>query len=139
MINSGVEIAKILKIPSNVIRSMVIIALIVSSTVMGTLRWKEADLKSQHDDAVLAKLDSIIVTNTLVVQSLEGLQKNTHDLSIVTEDVWLESKDMFIKMIAQREPLHSIITEKAKKMDKETNEKLPHLNGTLKIGIRPKK
>ena len=136
--NSGIELAKFLKIPSNVIRSMVIIALIVSSTVMGTLRWKEADLKSKHDDAVLAKLDSIIITNTLIVQSLEGLQSNTHDLSVVTADIWDESEDMFVKLIAQREPLYSIMNEKAKRMEKEKNEKLPHLNGTLRIGIKPK-
>ena len=136
--NSGIELAKFLKIPSNVIRSVIIVTLIVASTVMGTLRWKEAELKSQHDDLIIARIDSVIITNKLVVQAVEGLQRNTIDMSVVTADIWDESEDMFVKLIAQREPLYSIMNEKAKRMEKEKNEKLPHLNGTLRIGIKPK-
>jgi len=136
---TGIEVAKFMGIPNGIIRTVVALTVIIGSTVVGTLRYAERQQREGEYYTIAAKMDTVILTNMAVVAAIEGLQRNTLDHSQVTEHTWTEAKDMFAKIIQNKEPFSSILKEKEKKMDAEQKEKLPHLNGTLSIGVRKKK
>lgn len=137
--NDGIEIARFMKIPSSVIRTVIGVFLIVSTTVFGTLRYADAKEKEVASTRLYSKIDTLIRTNLAIVIAVEGLQKNTIDHSHITEKTWIEANELFLAIISKKEPEFSILKEKDKKMREAQAEKLPHLNGTLKIGIKPKK